>query len=109
MKEFAASNKTCGVDFCFQVLEKGPNNCQSAVLQILHCMVHYIDMNSSPVQAMNSDLLKVIAKYIEVRKYIHFNPSNAEAALVQSMRMQRFLKTIKILSCCQVFSFVKNY
>ena len=40
---------------------------QGAVLSILHCLLHYVDFNvSSNAQQVNADLLRVIAKYIEV-------------------------------------------
>lgn len=34
------------ISFLVEVLEKGPNSYQSSVFQILHCMVHYIDISS---------------------------------------------------------------
>ena len=52
--------------FSFQVLDKGPTSSQSSILQILHCIVHYIDVSSSPSQSINADLLRVVAKYVEV-------------------------------------------
>ena len=40
---------------------------QGAVLSILHCLLHYIDFNvSTNALQVNADLLRVIAKYIEV-------------------------------------------
>ena len=39
---------------------------QGAVLSILHCLLHYVDFNLSNAQQVNSDLLRVIAKNIEV-------------------------------------------
>jgi len=40
---------------------------QGAVLNILHCLLHYIDFNvSANALQVNADLLRVIAKYIEV-------------------------------------------
>jgi hypothetical protein len=36
------------------------------VLNIIHCMLHYVDLNSATSQPINGDLLRVIAKYIEV-------------------------------------------
>ena len=42
---------------------------QGAVLNILHCLLHYIDFNvSANALQVNADLLRVIAKYIEVRQ-----------------------------------------
>jgi hypothetical protein len=50
-----------------KVLERGPTGMQGAVLSILHCLLHYVDFNvSSNAQQVNADLLRVIAKYIEV-------------------------------------------
>jgi len=49
----------------FQVLDKGPANTQNAVLQILHCLVHYVDITALPSPCIH-DLLRVVAKYIEV-------------------------------------------
>lgn len=37
---------------------------QQPVLSIIHCMLHYIDLQSSAAQPINADLLRVIAKYI---------------------------------------------
>lgn len=51
-----------------QVLEKGPTTVQNPILNILHCMLHYIDINTAAAQLVNGDLLRVIAKYIEVRR-----------------------------------------
>lgn len=54
-------------EFKNKVLERGPNSMQGAVLSILHCLLHYVDFNlSANAQQVNSDLLRVIAKYIEV-------------------------------------------
>ncbi|KAK9752212.1 Cell morphogenesis central region [Popillia japonica] len=51
--------------FLVEVLEKGPSNLQLSVLNILHCMLHYIDLASAASQPINADLLRVIVKYIE--------------------------------------------
>ncbi|XP_042223634.1 protein furry-like [Homarus americanus] len=51
--------------FLVEVLEKGPTTVQNPILNILHCMLHYIDMNTAAAQLVNGDLLRVIAKYIE--------------------------------------------
>ncbi len=50
----------------FQVLEKGPMFNQPAVLQILHCMTHYVDINSAPSSVLNSELFHTSTKYIQV-------------------------------------------
>lgn len=45
---------------------------QGAVLSILHCLLHYVDFNlSSNAQQVNADLLRVIAKYIEVMVLVY--------------------------------------
>ncbi|XP_064103219.1 protein furry-like isoform X6 [Macrobrachium nipponense] len=51
--------------FLVEVLEKGPASVQNPILNILHCMLHYIDMNTAAAQLVNGDLLRVIARYIE--------------------------------------------
>ncbi|CAB3359556.1 Hypothetical predicted protein [Cloeon dipterum] len=51
--------------FLVEVLEKGPAMVQLPILNIIHCMLHYVDLNSSSSRPINSDLLRVIAKYIE--------------------------------------------
>lgn len=51
--------------FLVEVLEKGPTNLQLPVLNIIHCMLHYVDLASAAAQPMNADLLRVIVKYIE--------------------------------------------
>ena len=40
------------------------------------------------------------ARAIQCSNMTGFNPTNAEAAFIQSTRTQQFLKTIKTLSCC---------
>ncbi|XP_026682942.1 protein furry [Diaphorina citri] len=49
------------------VLEKGPSQMQLPVLNIIHCMLHYVDLNSS--SHFNAELLRVIAKHIEGVNY----------------------------------------
>lgn len=48
------------------MLEKGPAMVQLPVLSIIHCMLHYVDLASAAAQPINAELLRVIAKYIEV-------------------------------------------
>lgn len=52
--------------FLVEVLEKGMPQVQVPVLNVIHCMLHYIDLSSSLVQPISSDLVKVIAKYLDV-------------------------------------------
>ena len=49
-----------------QVLEKGPHGYQLAVLQILHCMVHYIDLNTQPTAVLNQELFRTVTKHVQV-------------------------------------------
>lgn len=51
--------------FLVEMLEKGPTTMQLPVLNIIHCMLHYVDLASAASQPINADLLRVIAKYIE--------------------------------------------
>ena len=51
--------------FLVEVLEKGPSTIQSPVLTIIHCLLHYVDMTSA-TQTINSDLLRTVAKFVEV-------------------------------------------
>ncbi|KAK6173602.1 hypothetical protein SNE40_017022 [Patella caerulea] len=53
------------VTFLVEILEKGPSMYQSAVLQILHCMVHYIDINSTPSSLLNSELFNSASKHVQ--------------------------------------------
>ncbi|XP_045464267.1 protein furry isoform X2 [Harmonia axyridis] len=48
-----------------EILEKGPSTLQLAVLNIIHCMLHYVDLVSAAGHPINSDLLRVIVKYID--------------------------------------------
>ncbi|XP_031631503.1 protein furry isoform X3 [Contarinia nasturtii] len=51
--------------FLVEVLEKGMQQVQVPVLNIIHCMLHYIDLSSSHAQPISSDLIRVIAKYLD--------------------------------------------
>ena len=51
--------------FLVEVLEKGPSTIQSPVLTIIHCLLHYVDMTTA-TQTINSDLLRTVAKFVEV-------------------------------------------
>lgn len=54
--------------FLIEVLEKGMQQVQVPVLNVLHCMLHYIDLSSPQAQPISGDLLRVIAKYLDVSK-----------------------------------------
>lgn len=51
--------------FLVEVLERGPSNLQLPILNILHCILHYVDISSVASQPINADLLRVIVKYLE--------------------------------------------
>lgn len=55
--------------FLVEVLEKGSSNIQGPVMTIIHCLLHYVDM-SQATQTINSDLLRTVAKFVEVSKII---------------------------------------
>lgn len=56
--------------FLIEVLEKGPQQIQVPVLNVIHCMLHYIDLSSAQAQPISGDLLRVIANYLDVSKII---------------------------------------
>lgn len=58
--------------FLIEVLEKGMQQVQVPVLNVLHCMLHYIDLSSSQAQPISGDLLRVIAKYLDVSELPSF-------------------------------------
>lgn len=51
--------------FLVEVLEKGMPQVQVQVLNVIHCMLHYIDLSSN-AQPISTDLIRVIAKYLDV-------------------------------------------
>ncbi|XP_044733095.1 protein furry isoform X3 [Chrysoperla carnea] len=52
--------------FLVEVLEKGPTCTQLSILSIIHCMLHYVDLQSQsqPIN-ITIDLLRVVAKYLD--------------------------------------------
>ncbi|XP_038055333.1 protein furry homolog-like isoform X2 [Patiria miniata] len=51
--------------FLIEVLEKGPMCNQAPVLQIVYNLIHNIDLMAAPMQQVNDNLLRVIAKYVQ--------------------------------------------
>ena len=49
------------------MLDKGPASGKAAILQILYCFTHFVDITQCPSQTLNSDLFRIVAKYVEVR------------------------------------------
>jgi Cell morphogenesis C-terminal len=81
-------------------LERGPTGMQGAVLSILHCLLHYVDFNvSSSAQQVNADLLRVIAKYIEVITFtFHYQISYSINKFCAGNSLERSAENIEI-SC----------
>jgi hypothetical protein len=50
--------------FLVEVLEKGPPQVQPSILTIIHCMAHYVDLQSA-TNSINSDLLRAVSKFVE--------------------------------------------
>ena len=50
--------------FLVEVLEKGPPAVQPSILTIIHCMAHYVDLQSATT-SINSDLLRAVSKFVE--------------------------------------------
>lgn len=61
------------IAFLVEVLEKGPGNVALPVLSIIHCILHYVDLASQAAQPINTELLRVISKYVEVKLRNIFN------------------------------------
>ncbi|CAG0907346.1 unnamed protein product, partial [Cyprideis torosa] len=47
------------------MLEKGPPFVIAPILNILHCILHYVDINSSQGVVLNGELLRIVAKHVE--------------------------------------------
>lgn len=56
--------------FLVEVLEKGPGSVALPVLSIIHCILHYVDLASQAAQPINTELLQVISKYVEVSYFV---------------------------------------
>lgn len=52
--------------FLVEVLEKGMQQVQVPILNIIHCMLHYMDLSSPHAQPISLDLIRVISKYLDV-------------------------------------------
>ena len=50
-----------------QVLEKGAPFVQQPILNVLHCLLHYMDLGQAASHPINADLLRAIARYAQVR------------------------------------------
>lgn len=57
--------------FLIEVLEKGPQQVQVPVLNVIHCMLHYVDLSAPQAQTINADLLRAIGKYLDVSTDIY--------------------------------------
>ena len=54
--------------FLVEVLEKGPPQVQPSILTIIHCMAHYVDLQSA-TNSINSDLLRAVSKFVETQHW----------------------------------------
>lgn len=60
--------------FLIEVLEKGWTQVQLQVLSVIHCLLHYVELSTPQAQIISSDLLRVVAKYLDVSTRIfHFD------------------------------------
>ncbi|XP_037818190.1 protein furry isoform X4 [Lucilia sericata] len=55
--------------FLIEILEKGPQQIQVPVLNVIHCMLHYVDLTPPQAQTINADLLRAIGKYLETTNW----------------------------------------
>ncbi|XP_012945432.1 protein furry homolog isoform X2 [Aplysia californica] len=53
------------VSFLVEVLEKGQPSYQQSCLQILYCMVHYLDVQSATSTVVNQELFHAVSKYLQ--------------------------------------------
>lgn len=53
------------IHFECQFYTLGPTVMQLPVMNIIHCVLHYVDLASSTSQTINADLLRVISRHIE--------------------------------------------
>ncbi|XP_063413170.1 protein furry-like isoform X1 [Mytilus trossulus] len=51
------------LSFLVEVLEKGPSSYQKSVFQIIHCMVHYIELNQ-PCTILNLELFYTVCRHV---------------------------------------------
>ncbi|XP_055840446.1 protein furry isoform X2 [Episyrphus balteatus] len=55
--------------FLIEVLEKGPQQIQVPVLNVIHCMLHHVDLSAPQAQTINADLLRAIGKYLDTANW----------------------------------------
>ncbi|XP_067945247.1 protein furry homolog-like [Watersipora subatra] len=53
------------VTLLLEVLEQSPTTTQAAILVILHCVLHYVDISALPTPSMSSDLIATVSKFVE--------------------------------------------
>ncbi|XP_059157209.1 protein furry homolog isoform X2 [Physella acuta] len=64
-----ASSAVSMVIFLVEVLEKGQLMYQSSCLQILYCMVHYLDIATTPSSFLNQELFQSINKHVQTNNW----------------------------------------
>nr|AOV18883.1 furry [Lymnaea stagnalis] len=57
------------VTFLVEVLEKGQQIYQTSCLQILYCMVHYLDIATAPSSFLNQELFQAINKHVQTNNW----------------------------------------
>jgi len=57
--------------FLIEVLEKA-QQVQLQVLSVIHCLLHYVELSTPQAQIISSDLLRVVAKHLDVSCYCYF-------------------------------------
>lgn len=89
--------------FLVEVLEKGPSSVALPVLSIIHCMLHYVDLASPAAQPINTELLRVISKYVEVYikstnifQYFHQLYNTDSLTLTVKKIMYRFACSLRL-------------
>ena len=58
---------TCAGVRVGQVLEKGAPFVQQPILNVLHCLLHYMELGQAASHPINADLLRAVARYAQVR------------------------------------------
>lgn len=92
--------------FLIEVLEKGWTQVQLQVLSVIHCLLHYVELSTPQAQIISSDLLRVVAKYLDViiipsenthRNICATNLNISSASFPQSPNWKEALKILKLV------------
>lgn len=83
--------------FLIEVLERGLQQVQVPVLNVIHCMLHYIDLSSAQGQPISGDLLRVIAKYLDVCICVRKFSTSSKLNIFSSQQNSYWKEALKIL------------